>query len=310
METVQTALFCNDEPLPVRPSDGYIGGFADFSARKVAKERTDPRTKRTTVRRYWPNVETRLTVPAESPLRVYHYPSHASAQAKTGLREMKDISADPAVREYVVYFALLQSAAGALYASIKHNHKNYVLVGTMDTDGQFSEAGRIGVVSQTGKLYLVQRPYDAVFTADEDLPENLGRVVWYDPFSGMALLKIKQGEARLHFGNVVANGFVNMNQGDYVAYCGEPAIPASDARSKFQMEISTPAKVLPRKPTAEELDGVLGGLALLNLPKTPAPEYADYSVSGEGFQPTLADDAPSAEALAAVAKLLGLPLGV
>lgn len=266
MKTVKVVLGYDNGQLAVG-TDGYLGNATQLHEGQ--------------------NIEMHISISKVSPLRVYHYPN----TQKIALQEMKANNFNSSKRIYTARFGLLTSRDGVPYASLRHNHMNYVLVGAMDADGKFVEAGRLGIVSQGGEFYLVKRNYEQALMTDEEMPEHLGRVLWYDPFSGVACLRtVKPEPARMYWSRVAANGFVNMKPGDYVAYQG--LNPITSPSSKFKWEVQGAAAVLPAKPTDEGLATHL--VTLKGAVARPAVA---------AFQPKLGDDPKAQEVLS---QLLGL----
>ncbi len=152
---------------------------------------------------------------------------------------------------------------------------NYVLVGMMGADGEFIETGRAGIISKYGELYFVQTKYETTIESAEEMPENLGKVIWFDPFRGLGQVLTNEGDVKVYFTVFVNNGLINPEPGSYIAYLDIGAVNKGTTdrpiQTSFALEILGPAELLKERPSAEELKSYLA-----ELKKNSAKAQAEF----------------------------------
>lgn len=227
------------------------------------------------------NLQLCIVFPDSGNFRVLH---HIKNNEKVELQDALPAS----IKDGVVTYAIAMKVATVknndiTYACLPHNNKNHVIVEI--TEGEVTRLFKVGVVSQKGRFFLLSREYYARQEFIDEMPENVGRVEWFDVFSGVGCLRIKDGSARIYWDrlvhpdidepNLADCALCELKPGDWVIFdkLSEPA----EKRTGFKKEVSGSALISKDAPTGKVLVAALSWLETFSVPNSSgwAPKLGD-----------------------------------
>lgn len=227
------------------------------------------------------NLQLCIVFPDSENFKVLH---HIKKDGQYELADLKPASVADGFATYVIAMKVaLTKNDNIPYACLPHNNKNHVIVEI--AEGETVRTFKVGVVSQKGRFFLLSREYSAKQESNDEIPDNTGRVEWFDVFSGVGCLKIKDNTARIYWDCLVhpdidepylaEHALIELQPGEWVIFnkLSEP----SEKRTEFKQEISGSALVQKERPNQKELETALSWLEMFSTPKLSnwAPKLGD-----------------------------------
>lgn len=224
-------LVCNKRALTPK-NDGYFGN------------------------RFWENTnfELQIVVPIDSAVKPIHLVKKNGELCEMA---MKTSYCDEKLRVHTAVFSVQNTASRYLRAVQIHNGKNFILIDCGD-----GVMRKVGIVSQAGKFYLLDREICKEPERETDESENLGVVEWFDVFSGVGCIKTNCGQARIYWDCLLdEQGLVEPRPGEWIVFLW---LEKPSVATTFQWEVDGNAIRFSARPSEEELRKALGRLHKLD----------------------------------------------
>lgn len=224
------------------------------------------------------NIELMLTVPPEANIQVYENEKGLNGP----LRQLKPQTE----KGYCIYsrkFRLFEDRksgiSGALYPRMSHNNTNRLVVVRYEEDGGF-DIWEVGLFAQNGEIYFARQltrtgwnddtsKFPKVEKHPETLPDpelsdNVGRVEWFNLFSGCGVVVTNKGPAHIYWGEIkphegLYGKLLNLETGSFIVFS---RLEKSDAQHSIPYQIKGGAtRHLYFYPVDEEIKRILAYLS-------------------------------------------------